>query len=94
MSVNGSSTGVVELCVSVTGRMVFLQNCRVRVAYSSFGRTDWVTIGERGTDMQIEIEDIQFGNTTNNVGAGKPQRIPKQRITNNGTFNYVLEAVR
>ena len=44
--------------------------------------------------MQIEIEDIQFGNTTNNVGAGKPQRISKQRITNNGTFNYVLEAVR
>jgi hypothetical protein len=94
VSVNGSSTGVIESCVSVTGRIVFLQNSRVRIAYSSFGRTDWVSIGERGADMQIEIEDIQFGNTTNNVGAGKPQRISKQRITNNGTFNYVLEAVR
>jgi hypothetical protein len=74
--------------------MAFSQNCRVRVAYSSFGRTDWVSIGERGADMQIEIEDVQFGNTTNNVGAGKPQRISKQRITNHGTFNYVVEAAR
>jgi hypothetical protein len=62
------------------------------VAYSSFGRTNWISIGERGADMQIEIENIQFGNTTNNVGEGKPQRISKQRINKSGTFNYVVEA--
>jgi Pectate lyase superfamily protein len=93
-NVNGSSTGVVESCVSVAGRMVFQQNCRVRVATSSFGRTDWISIEEPARDMQIELENIQFGNTTNDVGAGKPQRILKQRITSGGRLNYMLEAAR
>src|SRR5207249_376387 len=91
-NVNASSTGVVESCVSVAGRMVFQQNCRVRVASSSFGRTDWINISEAASDMQIELENIQFGNTTNGVGAGKPQRIMKQRITDAGTFNYLVQA--
>src|SRR5262249_18803262 len=53
VNVNGSSTGVVESSVSVTGRMVLSEDCRVRVAYSSFGRSDWINVGKRGADMQI-----------------------------------------
>ena len=91
-NVNGSTTGVVESCVSIAGRMVLQQDCRVKVANSSFGRTDWISIVEPAAGMQIELENIQFGDTTNRVGAGNPRRILRQRITKAGTFNYVVEA--
>jgi hypothetical protein len=93
-NVNASTTGLVESCVSVAGRMVLQQDCRVKVANSSFGRTDWISIAHAGTGMQIELENIQFGNTTNGVGAGKPQRIWKQRVTKDGASNYVVEVVQ
>jgi Pectate lyase superfamily protein len=91
INVNGSTTGVVESCVSVAGRMILQQNCRVRVANSSFGRTDWISIADGRPGMQIELENIQFGDTTNRVGAGNPQRILKQRVTDVGTFNYMVQ---
>jgi Pectate lyase superfamily protein len=94
INVNGSTTGIVESCVSVTGQTIIQQNCRVRVANSSFGRTDWISIADGRPGLQIELDSIQFGGTTNRVGDGKPQRIAKQRITDAGTFNYVVQPSR
>jgi hypothetical protein len=94
VNVNGTATGIVETSVSVAGRMVVQENCRVRVANSSFGRTDWISIVDARPGLQIELENIQFGGTTNRVGAGKSQHVVKQRITDTGTFNYVVQPAR
>jgi hypothetical protein len=64
---------------------------RLTVRGCSFGRKDWLSYGTLYPNQVIELEDIQYGGTPNSHPNGVPLQIAKQRITSEGTFDYMVK---
>ena len=77
----------VERCVSLKGQVVPSAGTRLTVRGCSFGRTDWLDYSALGHG-EVEVEDVQYGGTPNSPGEGRSERIGKQRISQEGVFNY------
>jgi hypothetical protein len=81
----------VERCVSTNGQIDLEAEARLVVRGCSFGRKDWLNYGPLYFDQVIELEDVQYNGTPNSHPNGAPLRIARQRITSEGTFDYVVK---
>jgi hypothetical protein len=89
----GGCPVTVERCVSVKGQIQLLEDARLTVRGSSFGRTDWLRYLPLNVDQTIELEDVVYGGTPNRWAWNSIRRIAKQRITSAGILNYVTAAI-
>ena len=80
-----------ERCVSTNGQIVLDAEARLTVRGCSFGRKDWLSYGTLYFDQVIEIEDVQYNGTPNSHPNGAPLQIARQRISSEGTFDYVVK---
>ncbi|HEY1747721.1 MAG TPA: glycosyl hydrolase family 28-related protein [Xanthobacteraceae bacterium] len=87
----GRCPTTVERCVSIDGQIDLDAEARLTVRGCSFGRKDWLSYGTLYPNQVIELEDIQYGGTPNSHPNGVPLQIAKQRITSEGTFDYMVK---
>jgi len=78
----------VERCVSVLGQIGVTDEPRLTVRGSSFGRLDWLSYPNLRPGSSIELEDIQYGGTSNRGDPAHVSKIAKRRITTDGLFEY------
>lgn len=87
----GGCPTTVERCVSTNGEIDLDAEARLTIRGSSFGRKDWLNYGPLYPGQVIELEDIQYNGTPNSHPNGAPLRIARQRITSEGSFDYVVK---